>query len=66
MAEQFMFVYNKWKKDGEPPDAGGKSDDEPNKIGPAEPVNDDLNNQAGRTSQRSGPAFGRPLIAKAC
>jgi hypothetical protein len=20
LAEQFMFVYNKWKKDGEPPD----------------------------------------------
>jgi hypothetical protein len=21
LAEQFMFVYNKWKKEGEPPDA---------------------------------------------
>jgi predicted KAP-like P-loop ATPase len=26
LAEQFMFVYNKWKKDGEPPDAHGKND----------------------------------------
>lgn len=29
LAEQFMFVYNKWKKDGEPPDAQVGSDDEP-------------------------------------
>ena len=27
LAEQFMFVYNKWKKDGEPLDAHGKKDD---------------------------------------
>ncbi len=27
LAEQFMFVYNKWKKDGEPPDAHIKNDD---------------------------------------
>jgi hypothetical protein len=28
LAEQFMFVYNNWKKDGEPPDAHGKNHDE--------------------------------------
>lgn len=29
LAEQFMFVYNKWKKDGEPPDrdAAGQADE---------------------------------------
>jgi predicted KAP-like P-loop ATPase len=29
LAEQFMFVYNKWKKDGEPPDAKVEGDSEP-------------------------------------
>ncbi|MBK6845489.1 MAG: hypothetical protein IPG88_24875 [Gemmatimonadetes bacterium] len=33
LAEQFMFVYNQWNKDGEPPDAGGESDDEPSESG---------------------------------
>lgn len=46
LAEQFMFVYNKWKKAGEPPNAGGKSDDEPNEIGSAEAVDEDLNAKA--------------------
>jgi hypothetical protein len=45
LAEQFMFVYNEWTKDGEPPDAGGKSDDEPNPIGPALTADGDLSNQ---------------------
>lgn len=34
LAEQFMFVYNKWKKDGEPPDAHGKNDDVPSDTEP--------------------------------
>lgn len=41
LAEQFMFVYNKWKKDGEPPDAGEKSDGVALEIGPAEVVEED-------------------------
>lgn len=34
LAEQFMFVYNKWKKDGEHPDAHGGNGDEPADTGP--------------------------------
>jgi len=34
LAEQFMFVYNKWKKDGEPPDAHSNSNDEPSETEP--------------------------------
>ena len=33
LAEQFMFVYNKWRKDGEPPDFQSKNDDEPRGMG---------------------------------
>ena len=29
LAEQFMFVYNKWKKDGEPPDVAIEKDTAP-------------------------------------
>jgi hypothetical protein len=29
LAEQFMFVYNKWKKDGEPPDREDRKDAKP-------------------------------------
>jgi len=43
LAEQFMFVYNKWKKDGEPPGTGAKSDDKPNEAGSAEAVDVDGN-----------------------
>ncbi len=32
LAEQFIFVYNKWKEDGKPPGTGGKSDDKPKEI----------------------------------
>jgi predicted KAP-like P-loop ATPase len=46
LAGQFMFVYTKWKKEGEPPDAGGGSDDEPNEIGSDEAVGENGNDQA--------------------
>lgn len=60
LAEQFMFVYNKWKKDGEPPDAGGKSDDEPNQIGSAEAIDEDLNDQAAEQADAADrPSTGR-------
>ena len=36
LAEQFIYVYNKWKKDGEPHDAGDDTDDISNKIEPAD------------------------------
>lgn len=41
LAEQFMFVYNKWKKDGEPPDAQAKSDSAPQPDQPGEDADDD-------------------------
>lgn len=46
LAEQFMFVYNKWEKEGEPPDAGGGSVDEPNETRSAEAVGDNGNDHA--------------------
>ena len=36
LAEQFMFVYNKWKKDGEPPDAKVQNDKAPDETEPAD------------------------------
>ncbi|HAN99495.1 MAG TPA: hypothetical protein DCQ98_19650 [Planctomycetaceae bacterium] len=60
LAEQFMFVYNKWNNDGEPSDAGGKSDDEPNEIGSAEAVDEDLNDQAAEHADAADrPSAGR-------
>src|SRR5690606_1115403 len=60
LAEQFMFVYNKWKMDGEPPDAGGKSDDEPNQIGSAEAVVENLNDHAAEQADAAArPSAGR-------
>lgn len=60
LAEQFMFVYNKWKKDGEPPDAGGKSDDEPNELGAAEDVEKDLKGQSAEQADAADrPSAGR-------
>lgn len=37
LAEQFMYVYNKWKKDGEPPDAPAKGGNTPDA---SEPIDD--------------------------
>ena len=34
LAEQFMFVYNKWKKDGEPPDTHSNNNGEPSEAEP--------------------------------
>jgi len=41
LAEQFMFVYNKWKKDGEPPDAAPKGDTCPQADEPINEADDD-------------------------
>ncbi len=38
LVEQFMFVYSKWEKEGEPPAGGGGSDDEPHEGRSAEAV----------------------------
>lgn len=60
LAEQFMFVHNKWKKDGEPPDAGAKSDDEHNETGSAEAVDVDGNAQAAEQADAAErPSAGR-------
>ena len=34
LAEQFVYVYNKWKKDDEPPDAHSKNDDSSSDTAP--------------------------------
>lgn len=44
LAEQFMFVYNKWKKDGEPPDAT------PDNSGDAPPEDSDADGDDDETS----------------
>jgi hypothetical protein len=61
LAEQFMFVYNKWKKEGEPPGAGGESDNEPNdRKGSAETVDEDGNDQAAEQADAADrPPAGR-------
>lgn len=41
LAEQFMFVYNKWKKEGEPPDAPAKGDSLPEMNEPPEDADND-------------------------
>jgi hypothetical protein len=43
LAEQFMYVYNKWKKEGEPPDAQVQNDDE---ASDTEPNRDDEDRSA--------------------
>lgn len=41
LAEQFMFVYNRWKKDGEPPDATPKGNTSPDADEPSDEVDND-------------------------
>ncbi len=41
LAEQFMFIYNKWKKDGEPPDAAPKGNTSPEADEPIDEIDDD-------------------------
>ena len=45
LAEQFMFVYNKWRKDGEPPDTWQGSDGEPNEIEVADTADENGSDQ---------------------
>lgn len=60
LAEHFMFVYNEWKRKGEPPDAGGESDGEPSEKGPAGPVGEDGNDQASEQADAADrPSAGR-------
>jgi hypothetical protein len=60
LGEQFMFVYNKWRKEGEPPDAGAGSDGGPNEIGLAEAVCESGNAQAAEQAD----AADRPLAGR--
>jgi predicted KAP-like P-loop ATPase len=46
LAEQFIYVYNKWKTDGEAQDEGEDTDDTPNFIGPADAGTDSGSNLA--------------------
>lgn len=60
LAEQFIFVHNKWKKEGEPPDAGRETADEPNEIESAEAVEEDGKDQAAEQAD----AADRPSAAR--
>lgn len=43
LAEQFIFVYTKWKNEGKPSDPGGGSDNQANEIGSAETAGENGN-----------------------
>lgn len=51
LAEQFMFVYNKWKKDGEPPDP---NNDEPSETEPDRDAGDESEGAAEVTRKAGG------------